>query len=937
MIDKTYQPSQVEGRIYAAWEEAGAFLSGRPGPYCIVTPPPNVTGSLHMGHALNNTLQDVLARFERMRGRDVLWQPGTDHAGIATQMVVERQLMERQEPNRRALGREKFLEKVWAWKAESGGIIINQLKRIGASCDWSRERFTMDEGLSRAVGKVFVELYRAGLIYKDKRLVNWDPKLLTAISDLEVQQVEVKGHLWYFKYPVEGLINTYITVATTRPETMLGDSAVAVHPDDERYRHLIGRNVVLPLVGRRIPILADDYTDPEKGTGAVKITPAHDFNDFEVGRRHELPLINVLDMEGRLNLESNEAFLAGGKETAGLGETMLLHGIDRFVAREQIVERMRELGLIEKVEPHTHVVPHGERSGVVIEPYLTDQWYVDAQKLAQPAIAAVREGRTTFVPKSWETTYFNWMDNIQPWCISRQLWWGHQIPAWYGFPTEEGLKAIFQGKSSAPYETFVAESEAVAIENAELYYGTEVVVVKGLKQALEVQNDSQGKRWGIWRDEDVLDTWFSSALWPFSTLGWPDQTPELARFYPTDALVTGFDIIFFWVARMMMAGLHFMKEVPFRTVYVHALVRDERGAKMSKSKGNVIDPLELVDEYGADALRFTLTALAAQGRDVKLSTQRVEGYRNFVTKLWNACRFAEINGCVTVPGFDPKSAQLTLNRWIAHETGNAGREVTRAIKAYKFNEAAGAVYRFVWNIFCDWYLELAKPVLSGSDEPAKVETRAMTAWVRDEILKILHPFMPFVTEELWSVTAIGGPVRDDLLALTPWPDHMALDDETAAVEIGWVIDLVAAIRSVKAEMNIMATEIPLVLASVSATTETRAGRWADVVKRLARLSSLAIAASPPPGSVQLVVHGEVAALPLKGVIDFAAERMRLEKELARIVGEIARIDGKLANADFIKRAPEEVVEGERERREEAEARRRKIVEALERLQGASLN
>ena len=639
MIDKSYQPSKVEGRIYAAWEEAGAFLSGRPErrdatPYCIVIPPPNVTGSLHMGHALNNTLQDVLARFERMRGRDVLWQPGTDHAGIATQMVVERQLMERQEPNRRALGREKFLEKVWAWKAESGGTIINQLKRLGASCDWTRERFTMDEGLSRAVGKVFVELYRAGLIYKDKRLVNWDPKLLTAISDLEVQQVEIKGHLWYFKYPVEGLINTYITVATTRPETMLGDSAVAVHPNDERYRDLVGRYAVLPLVGRRIPIIADEYSDPEKGTGAVKITPAHDFNDFEVGRRHELPLINVLDAEGRLDLEGNQAFLAGAKETAGLGETLLLHGIDRFVAREQIVERMRELGLLDKIEPHAHMVPHGERSGVVIEPYLTDQWYVDAKTLAQPAIAAVREGRTSFVPKSWESTYFNWMENIQPWCVSRQLWWGHQIPAWYG---PDG-------------KVFVALNEAEAKAEADRHYGAETT---------------------LRRDEDVLDTWFSSALWPFSTLGWPDQTPELKRYYPTDALVTGFDIIFFWVARMMMAGLHFMKEVPFHTVYIHALVRDERGAKMSKSKGNVIDPLELIDEYGADALRFTLTALAAQGRDVKLSAQRVEGYRNFVTKLWNACRFAEINGCVTVPGFDPANARETLNRWIAHETGNA--------------------------------------------------------------------------------------------------------------------------------------------------------------------------------------------------------------------------------------------------------------------------
>jgi valyl-tRNA synthetase len=905
MIDKTYQPSQVEGRIYASWEAAGAFRCGRPErrdaqPYCIVIPPPNVTGSLHMGHALNNTLQDVLARFARMRGRDVLWQPGTDHAGIATQMVVERRLMERQEPSRRALGREKFLEKVWAWKAESGGTIINQLKRIGASCDWSRERFTMDEGLSRAVVKVFVELHRAGLIYKDKRLVNWDPKLLTAISDLEVHQVEVKGHLWHFKYPVEGLINTFITVATTRPETMLGDAAVAVHPDDERYRHLVGRNVVLPLVGRRIPIIADDYTDPEKGTGAVKITPAHDFNDFEVGRRHSLPLINVLDAEGRLNLEGNQAFLEGAKETAGLGETLLLHGIDRFVAREEIVERMRGLGLLDKVEPHTHMVPHGERSAVVIEPYLTDQWYVDAKTLAQPAIAAVREGRTSFVPKSWESTYFNWMDNIQPWCVSRQLWWGHQIPAWYG---PDG-------------KVFVAMTEAEAKAEADRHYGEETT---------------------LRRDEDVLDTWFSSALWPFSTLGWPDQTPELARYYPTDVLVTGFDIIFFWVARMMMAGLHFMKEVPFPTVYIHALVRDERGAKMSKSKGNVIDPLELIDEYGADALRFTLTALAAQGRDVRLSTQRVEGYRNFVTKLWNACRFAEINGCVTVPGFDPKSARETLNRWIAHETGNAASEVTSAIKAYKFNEAAGAAYRFVWNIFCDWYLELAKPVLTGADEAAKAETRAMTAFVRDEILKLLHPFMPFVTEELWGVTAAVGPVRDDLLALTPWPDPAGLDDETAAAEIGWMMELVAQIRSVKAEMNITATEIPLVLAGVSAATEARAARWADVIKRLARLSSLAFAASPPPGSVQLVVHGEVAALPLKGVIDFAAERIRLEKELARGAAEIARIDGKLANADFVKRAPEEVVEGERERREEAQARRRKIVEALERLQGASLD
>jgi valyl-tRNA synthetase len=902
MIDKTYQPAEIEGRIYDAWEASGAFRAGRPerraaAPYCMVIPPPNVTGSLHMGHALNNTLQDVLARFERMRGRDVLWQPGTDHAGIATQMVVERQLMERQEPNRRTLGREKFLEKVWAWKAESGGTIINQLKRLGASCDWSRERFTMDEGLSRAVLKVFVELHRAGLIYKDKRLVNWDPKLLTAISDLEVQQVEIKGHLWHFKYPLENS-DEFITVATTRPETMLGDTAVAVHPDDERYRDLVGRYVVLPLVGRRIPIVADEYSDPEKGTGAVKITPAHDFNDFEVGRRHELPLINVLDVEGRLNLERNEAFLAGAKVSAGLNETLTLHGIDRFVARKQIVERMQELGLLDKTEQHTHTVPHGDRSEVAIEPFLTDQWYVDAKTLAQPAIAAVREGRTVFVPKNWEKTYFDWMENIQPWCISRQLWWGHQIPAWYG---PDG-------------KVFVAESEDEAKADANKHYGKDVALT---------------------RDEDVLDTWFSSALWPFSTLGWPDQTPELKRYYPTDVLSTAFDIIFFWVARMMMMGLHFMKEVPFRTVYLHALILDERGQKMSKSKGNVIDPLDLIDKYGADALRFTLASMAAQGRNIRVATNRVEGYRNFTTKLWNAARFAEINGCITVAGFDPKAAKETLNRWIAHETQKASREITEATEGYKFNEAAGAAYRFVWNIYCDWYLELAKPVLTGEDGPAKTETRAMTAWVRDEILKLLHPVMPFVTEELWQVTAEQGPGRDSLLALAPWPQLSGLDDDKAEAEIGWVIDLVTAIRSVRSEMNIPpATLIPLVLAGVSAAIDARVGRWNEVIRRLARLSSISVSATVPQGAVQLLVRGDVAALPLQDVIDFSAEQARLEKEMQRVASDIARIDAKLANADFVKRAPEEVVEGEREKREEAEGRRGKIVEALERLKGA---
>ena len=925
MIDKNYQPSEVEGRIYAAWEAAGAFRAGRPerlaaDPYCIVIPPPNVTGSLHMGHALNNTLQDILCRFERMRGKDVLWQPGTDHAGIATQMVVERQLMERQEPNRRALGREKFLERVWAWKAESGGAIINQLKRLGASCDWSRERFTMDEGLSRAVRKVFVELYRGGLIYKDKRLVNWDPKLLTAISDLEVQQVEVKGHLWHIRYPLEGArfdpndAATFITVATTRPETMLGDVAVAVHPEDERYRQLVGKHAILPLVGRRIAIIADEYSDPEKGTGAVKITPAHDFNDFEVGRRHQLPLVNILDAEAHLNLAGNEAFLRDVPRSAELDATLTYHGRDRFAARKEIVRRLEASDQLAKTEAHAHTVPHGDRSAVVIEPFLTDQWYVDAKTLAQPAIAAVRAGRTVFVPRNWEATYFNWMENIQPWCISRQLWWGHQIPAWYG---PDG-------------KVFVAESEAEALSEAMTHYGGNATI----SAAAAAEMGQRGKL--LTRDEDVLDTWFSSALWPFSTLGWPDETAEFKRYYPTDALVTGFDIIFFWVARMMMMGLHFMQEVPFRDVYIHALVRDERGAKMSKSKGNVIDPLALIDEYGADALRFTLAAMAAQGRDIKLSTQRVEGYRNFATKLWNACRFAEMNQCVTIPEFEPKSAKETLNRWIAHETGKATREITEAIEAYKFNDAAGAAYRFVWDVFCDWYLELAKPLLQGADGPAKHETRAMTAWVRDEILKLLHPFTPFVTEELWRVTAQDGATREGLLALASWPKHEALEDVEAEAEIGWVVDLVTAIRSVRAEMNITpATAIPLVLATASVATQARAARWAEMMRRLARLSDISFAQRPPQGAVQLIVRGEVAALPLTGVIDFAAEKARLEKEMARVSSDIARIDAKLANADFVARAPEDVVEGEREKREEAEARRAKIDEALARLKGAA--
>jgi valyl-tRNA synthetase len=906
MLEKHYQPNEVEDRIYRMWLSAGAFDSGRPErknaePYCIVIPPPNVTGSLHMGHALNNTLQDILCRFERMRGKDVLWQVGTDHAGIATQMVVERQLMEKQQ-HRRELGREKFLERVWEWKGESGGTIIKQLKRLGASCDWRRERFTMDDGLSKAVLEVFVTLHKEGLIYRDKRLVNWDPKLLTAISDLEVQQVEVKGHLWHLRYPLEGKAfnpedpSTFIVVATTRPETMLGDTGVAVHPDDERYKKLVGKNVILPLVGRKIPIVADEYSDPEKGSGAVKITPAHDFNDFEVGKRHNLAAISILSEDARIAVDANEAFLAGA-HGPDMPAVLNLHGKDRFVARKAIVEMLEGKGLLEKIEPNAHTVPHGDRSGVVLEPRLTDQWYVDAKKLAVDALAAVKNGKTVFVPKNWEKTYFDWLENIQPWCVSRQLWWGHQIPAWYA---EDG-------------EIFVAHSEDEAKAAAKKHFGKDVALK---------------------RDEDVLDTWFSSALWPFSTLGWPDKTPELKRYYPTQVLVTGFDIIFFWVARMMMMGLHFMKEIPFHTVYIHALVRDERGAKMSKSKGNVIDPLHLIDDYGADALRFTLAAMAAQGRDIKLSTQRVEGYRNFATKLWNAARFAEMNGAQRVK-FDPKSAKETLSKWILGEAASTAKEVTGAIEAYKFNDAANAVYRFVWSVFCDWYVELTKPVLTGPDGEAKDETRATAAFVLDEIFKLLHPFMPFLTEELWGLTGQVGPKRENLLALSQWPKLEGLENAQAEAEIGWLVELISAVRSVRSEMNVPAAQqVPLVLVASKATRD-RAGRWSDALKRLARLSEISFADKPPAGSVQLLIRGEMAAMPLKGVVDLAAERTRLEKELAKVDADIERVDKKLGNPKFVENADEDVVEGEREKREEAVGRRAKILEAVERLKGAA--
>ncbi|MBW9067233.1 valine--tRNA ligase [Agrobacterium pusense] len=946
MLEKTYDSATVEPKIAKAWDEANAFRAGanaKPGAetFTIVIPPPNVTGSLHMGHALNNTLQDILVRFERMRGKDVLWQPGMDHAGIATQMVVERKLMEQQLPGRRDMGREAFVEKVWEWKAESGGLIFNQLKRLGASCDWSRERFTMDEGLSEAVLEVFVTLYKQGLIYRDKRLVNWDPKLLTAISDMEVEQIEVKGNLWHLRYPLEKGVTyqyptafdeegkptefetrDYIVVATTRPETMLGDTGIAVNPEDERYKGIVGKHVILPIVGRRIPIVADDYADPTAGTGAVKITPAHDFNDFEVGKRCGLRAINVMNIDGTISIKENEDFLEGLDHPAALhGAWDRLEGQDRFAARKIIVEIFEEAGLLDRIEPHKHVVPHGDRGGVPIEPRLTDQWWVDNKTLAQPAIASVREGRTNFVPKNWENTYFQWMENIQPWCISRQLWWGHQIPAWYG---PDG-------------QVFVEKTEEEALQAAIQHYIAHEGPWKAWVEE-KLENFAPGEI--LTRDEDVLDTWFSSALWPFSTLGWPEQTPELARYYPTNVLVTGFDIIPFWVVRMMQMGLHFMKDdagnpvEPFSTVYIHALVRDKNGQKMSKSKGNVIDPLELIDEYGADALRFTLAIMAAQGRDVKLDPARIAGYRNFGTKLWNATRFAEMNGVKRDPHFLPETASLTINRWILTELANTARDVTAALENFRFNDASGILYRFVWNQFCDWYLELLKPVFGGDDEKAKSESQACAAYVLDEIYKLLHPFMPFMTEELWAHTAGEGKERDDLLCLTDWPEPEVRDD-AAAAEINWLIDLVSGIRSTRAEMNVPpGATASLVVVGANTSTEARLDRHAAAIRRLARADEIRAADVAPKGSAQIIVGEATICLPLGNLVDLAAEKARLEKAIGKVDAEMERIDKKLSNEKFVANADPEVVAAERERKAELEIQLASLRTALTRVSEA---
>ena len=880
-LPKNYDPKAIEADWYDIWEKSGHFAcdpSSAKTPYTIMMPPPNVTGSLHMGHALTFTLQDLLIRYHRMTGRDTLWQPGQDHAGIATQMVVERQLAE-QNIDRRDIGREAFIDRVWEWKAESGGTIQRQLRRIGASPDWERNRFTLDDGLSEAVVKIFVKMHRDGLIYRDKRLVNWDPKLLTAISDLEVEQREQESSMWHLKYRIEGEPGNFISIATTRPETMLGDGAVAVHPDDERYKHLVGKMAILPLSNRPIPIIADEYPDPEKGSGAVKITPAHDFNDFEVGRRHNLPLINLMTETAAMEAipEIPEKY----------------QGMDRYEARKHILADLEAEGLLDFEEKVQNSVPHGDRSGVVIEPWLMDQWYVNAEELAKPAIKAVEEGRTTFVPERWSKTYFEWMRNIQPWCISRQLWWGHRIPAWYG---PDG-------------HVFVEETEAEANAAAAAHYGKEVELT---------------------RDNDVLDTWFSSGLWPFSTLGWPDESEavkrDLARYYPGDVLVTGFDIIFFWVARMMMMSMYVMDgEVPFREVYIHALVRDEKGQKMSKSKGNVMDPLDLIDRYGADPLRFTLAAMAAQGRDIKMSTTRLESYRNFATKICNACRFLEMNGCTgSADKINLAEVKEPVNKWIVSEYNAAIEKTSAAVEAYRFNEAADVLYQFVRHSYCDWYVELIKPQLDGD----ATEIRATASAILAGAIRLLHPFMPYLTEEL-NEKIFGS---SELLIAAQWPQPVPQTDSEAIDDLRFIINLITDIRTIRAEMNVPLSAKPVLHARNPSAAQTRALKSQEAaLVRLARLGGVSEIDRFESGSARSSVDGLEIGLPLADVLDFAAEAARLNKEIDSVNGEIRKISAKLDNPGFIAKAPQDVVEENRRRLAEEETRRGALEAALKRL------
>ena len=877
MMDKRFDSNLIEEKWYKKWLDSGAFSSNSSStkkPYVIMMPPPNVTGSLHIGHALTFTIQDILIRFHRMQGFDVLWQPGTDHAGIATQMVVERELA-KSNLTRHSLGREKFIEKVWEWKEKSGGEITKQLRALGTSPDWEKERFTMDKGLSQAVNFVFVKLYKEGLIYRDKRLVNWDPKLFTAISDLEVEQKDMQGKFWYFKYPVEDS-DEFLTIATTRPETMLGDTAVAVNPEDGRYKHLEGKNVVLPILNRSIPIIFDNYSDPEKGSGAVKITPAHDFNDFEVGKRHKLEMINIFNSDASINENGPEEYV----------------GLDRFAARKKIIEQMKSLSLFVKEENITHTVPHGDRSNVIVEPWLMDQWYVDAKKLAIPAIEAVKNGKTKFVPKNWDKTYFEWMNNIQPWCVSRQLWWGHRIPAWFG-PDKK---------------IFVETNKQDAEKAAELHYGKKVT---------------------LHQDEDVLDTWFSSALWPFSTLGWPENTVDLKKYYPTDVLVTGFDIIFFWVARMMMMGIHFMdKEIPFKEVYIHALVRDDKGQKMSKSKGNVLDPLDLSKKYGADSLRFTLTAMAAQGRDIKLSEERIAGYRNFSTKIWNGCKFLEFNNCITELDKDLTTIDLEVNRWIINLYNELNQRVKISIKDYKFNDAADALYQFIWKDYCDWYIEFIKPILSNTNDlDALNETKCVSINIMKNVLLMLHPIMPYVTEEIFE-NLFQSP---ELAILSPWPKTINAKD-THENSIDLSIQLISAVRSIRVEKNIPSKSRPCIILKIVTLEKKRIiNENKNLITNLAKLSEIKFSSDEEVINEKFIVttiDNITLMLPLEGLIDFDGERNRLNKELTDINNEIDIINKRLSNPMYIKKAPSNVVNEVRNKQSIFNQRKVEIEKAL---------
>tara|TARA_R110000824_G_scaffold163733_8_gene339567 strand:- start:39572 stop:42343 length:2772 start_codon:yes stop_codon:yes gene_type:complete len=903
-LDKNFDPAAIEARWYEHWETKGLFRPKRDDrePFTIVNPPPNVTGSLHIGHALDNTLQDIIIRHERLKGKDALWVVGMDHAGIATQMVVERQMNERQQ-KRTDFTREEFVEKVWEWKEESGGTITGQLRRLGCSMDWSNERFTMDEGMNEAVLKVFVDLYNDGLIYRDKRLVNWDPALKTAISDLEVETVDTKGSFWHFKYPLADGVTLdngqdYIEVATTRPETMLADMAVAVHPSDERYKSVIGKEIEQPITGRRFKIVADEHADPDLGSGAVKITPGHDFNDFEVGKRAGFAASDMLNM---LDGEANVCQTADGLVP---DEYIGLHRFKRDGvngARELVVQRLKELGFLiphvsknkdgEEVEhdaePRTIATPFGDRGGVVIEPWLTDQWYVDAETLAQPAIKAVRDGDIEIVPKTWEKTYFNWMENIQPWCVSRQLWWGHRIPAWFD---ENG-------------KIYVAMDEASAQAQA----GADVTLT---------------------RDPDVLDTWFSSALWPFGTLGWPEKTKDLERHYPNDLLISGFDILFFWDARMAMQGIKMMGEVPWKRLYLHGLVRAEDGSKMSKSKGNVVDPLGLIDQYGADALRFFMAAMESQGRDIKMDDKRVEGYRNFATKLWNASRFCEVNGIGASKTLAAPEAKLPVNRWIISEVVETQRALDKALADLRFDAAANTIYHFTWDRFCDWYLELIKPVLQGEDASAADETRIVAGWVLDQIIVMLHPFMPFITEELWH--SMGDRGYD--LIVAKWPEPKAEIDKEAKAEVDWLIRLISATRTAKVELNIPpGTKMSAHVRDSDDALAERIKRQSSALDRVGRLESFSFDAAPEGATAQIVVDGATYVLPLAGAVDFEAEKARLTKSLEAAQKEAKSLSGRLGNPNFVEKAKPEAVEKARADLAEKEAEAERLQAAIDRL------